>query len=380
MEHKPELNKAAITSHHLLPLSGSVIFFVMLQILWLAKHGHPDEIYIRIPAAVILGIAIYSFNSLLIYLCGRLHLSVIEPLFWYVNRLFPLLAIGTLAAFSAGMDYYPILIPTVLFALPPTKNNKQMVFLIFLAAATPLLLGQVIEWKYNESSKRTVNLPRHMIFAHAGQTGKSGVFKPNSAQAVSEAARLGYYGVELDVHYIDSQLILAHDMPKDSNMPLLEDIFTEHNGELYYWLDFKNLKQLGNDDITRAGRLLSEYVHKFSLEGKVIVESTSHRAIGRLKSASPEIYTCYWLTVPATSRQWVFAKKYEIIKSRADCVSIAKENLTSKVLENFTQRQLNVFTLNNPAEVKRLFSEGVWIILSDINLKDEVPFAYRPVN
>jgi glycerophosphoryl diester phosphodiesterase len=78
------------------------------------------------------------------------------------------------------------------------------------------------------------------IFAHRGLISKD--IKENSLQAFNNAYKSGFKAIELDIWYLENQLILTHDKPKDlKNLDKLEDLFLKFKNNIEYWLDFKNL-------------------------------------------------------------------------------------------------------------------------------------------
>jgi len=81
------------------------------------------------------------------------------------------------------------------------------------------------------------------LFAHRGFA--SGNISQNSIASLKAAYENDFRGVEFDIWFLNSKLVLKHDMPQVSeinSLPQFADYFSYGN-EIYYWLDFKNLDE-----------------------------------------------------------------------------------------------------------------------------------------
>lgn len=90
------------------------------------------------------------------------------------------------------------------------------------------------------------------IYAHRGFTN-SGKFTENSINSLKLAYDFKFAGIEFDIWYLNSKLIICHDKPeteKIDSLPQIADFFIYKNN-LKYWLDFKNL------DLTNIDQILS---------------------------------------------------------------------------------------------------------------------------
>jgi glycerophosphoryl diester phosphodiesterase len=80
-----------------------------------------------------------------------------------------------------------------------------------------------------------------MFFAHRGLVTKKSF--ENSITSLEAAFNAGFEGVEFDLWFVDGQILIKHDQPKnDENLPNLRQYF-RFGDSLNYWLDFKNLDQ-----------------------------------------------------------------------------------------------------------------------------------------
>ncbi|MCE3255677.1 MAG: hypothetical protein K0R25_1171 [Rickettsiaceae bacterium] len=83
-------------------------------------------------------------------------------------------------------------------------------------------------------------------FAHRGLATKQ--IKQNSLEAFKNAYKNNFRAIEVDIWYLQNQLILKHDRPKKADdLANLQELFSEFKNKVEYWLDFKNLHQKNCD-------------------------------------------------------------------------------------------------------------------------------------
>ncbi|MEW6002631.1 MAG: glycerophosphodiester phosphodiesterase [Nitrospirota bacterium] len=215
-----------------------------------------------------------------------------------------------------------------------------------------------------------------MIWAHRGFTEG---YPENSLESFDAAKRMGYYGIELDIHFLEEKgFIVAHDIPQkrrnNESYLLLETVFKRYRNQFYYWLDFKNLDL---DKAEKSGKLLSQYIRSYALEGHVFVESTIAEALRKLKSTEPKIDTIFWLPKNLRNRFTLFQAKYYTVLSGADMISVPAKRADDIFFENFSHLNLAIFTVNDPARAEYFFKKGVRIILTDRDMRSEFPSAYN---
>lgn len=90
------------------------------------------------------------------------------------------------------------------------------------------------------------------VFAHRGFADKKD--QQNTIFAIDNACKMGFDGVEVDIHYLNGSLLMTHDqVPKGHEKNLNNfDQFLKHQNKILYWLDFKNLQGLDNADLSKA--------------------------------------------------------------------------------------------------------------------------------
>lgn len=256
-------------------------------------------------------------------------------------------------------------------------SYKNIVIVIAILAGIPLLLYSLIIVKFNSIKVQTLqNLPRHMIWAHRGFTQG---FRDNSIESFDAARSTGYYGIEIDIHFLEGKgFIVAHDIsPKmsDNNSVLsLDTVFKRYTDQFYYWLDFKNLD---TDNAAESGKILSDLVRTYHLQGHVFIESQRARALRKLKSVGPEIHTIYWLHRNLENKTALFKAKYNTIISGADSVSLPAEHVSESFIENFSHLNMAVFTVNDAETIEQLFQRGVRVVLSDSDMRERFPQVYK---
>ncbi len=84
------------------------------------------------------------------------------------------------------------------------------------------------------------------IFSHRGSVSKKS--EENRVESFKNAYKKGLRGIEFDVWYLKSQLVLKHNRPSNlKNLDHLEDLFANFKNDVEYWLDFKNLNSRNCD-------------------------------------------------------------------------------------------------------------------------------------
>jgi glycerophosphoryl diester phosphodiesterase len=248
--------------------------------------------------------------------------------------------------------------------------------LLIILVGCPILAYITIIYEFNHIKVKTLNnLPRHMLWAHGGYTQG---FPYNSLESFDAARRMGYYGIELDIHFMEGKgFIVAHDLPakitdRGDNL-FLNKVLDRYGARFYYWLDFKNLDARNAE---KSGKLLSEYIAVYGLEGHVFVESTNPGALRKLKSAAPRVNTIYWLRGHFEKRFAVFKAKFNTVISGADTVSLPGKYADRIFFKNFSHLNMAVFTVNDAGQIEYLFAKGARIILTDLDMRTGYPDAY----
>jgi glycerophosphoryl diester phosphodiesterase len=100
----------------------------------------------------------------------------------------------------------------------------------------------------------------------------------NSIESLTLAFQKGANGVEVDV-YFDLALekfIVSHDRPynlKNGRLLTLENLFNALGDSGNYWLDFKKLPNLSDDDALKAAKRLNEISIAKNIKQRIYVES-----------------------------------------------------------------------------------------------------------
>lgn len=98
------------------------------------------------------------------------------------------------------------------------------------------------------------------IFAHRGY--HTGNIAENSLKSLDEAVLHGFHGIEIDIHYTEGKLIISHDIPEPDDLEYLPKFhqFLKYKDKMLYWLDFKNLQTLKQDELEDAVKMVSEAI------------------------------------------------------------------------------------------------------------------------
>lgn len=102
------------------------------------------------------------------------------------------------------------------------------------------------------------------IFSHRGL--RNGQIKENSLKAFKQAYEKNLRAFEVDIWYLENELFLTHDKPQDlNNLNKLEELFSEFQNEVSYWLDFKNLTEKNCKEVCQK---MQKIMQNFGLNSK----------------------------------------------------------------------------------------------------------------
>jgi len=215
----------------------------------------------------------------------------------------------------------------------------------------------------------------HQGFHEAGEEG-------NSIEAVTKAFAADYTGVEIDLHYIESEqeIIVSHDMPARfdrQKILTLDRLFQEspfnQKTSCYLWLDFKNLNY-GN--ASEALNLLAAIVRKNYSSEHVLVESSNPFMVRKISQAGLK---AVWGVFYGLSSAKFSTDNIEIIKTMAVLSQCSMISLPWQVYDEQAIKLLKdfptaVYTVNDTNEIKKFLTiPSVKIVLTDLT-------DFRPEN
>jgi len=213
-----------------------------------------------------------------------------------------------------------------------------------------------------------------------GHRGACGHEPENTLRSVRRALELGAQGIEVDVYFVDGELVVFHDAKLDrttngkgvlarktfaflrtldagkgERIPTLREVFEEVGRRA-----FINVELKGAWTAKPVSALIHEYVtrHHWSYED-FIVSAFNRRELRAV--SDPKIPIALLLTKP-TRLYGLSARRV-----RASAVNPAARFVTKKFVENAHARGLRVFpyTVNTPAEISRLRHLGVDGVFTD---------------
>jgi glycerophosphoryl diester phosphodiesterase len=221
----------------------------------------------------------------------------------------------------------------------------------------------------------------HKLFCF-GHRGACGYAPENTGLSVRKALELGADGVEVDVHFVDGQLMVIHDdtLERTTNgrgrvanqsfaylrsldaglgerIPTLAEIFDAVNRRAVINIELK-----GPHTAAPVAALIAEYVNRRGWSyDDFLVSSFDGTRIREAKQLCPEIRT--GALIGKASRSLAqFAEDLG-----AWSLHTSKRCVTSKLVADAHRRGLRVFvfTINQPEEIVRMKKLGVDGIFSD---------------
>lgn len=213
-----------------------------------------------------------------------------------------------------------------------------------------------------------------------GHRGACGHEPENTLRSVRRALELGAHGIEVDVYFVDGELVVFHDAKLDrttngkgvlrrktfaflrtldagkgERIPTLREVFEEVNRRA-----FINVELKGARTAKPVSALIHEYVTRHHWRyGDFMVSAFNRRELRAV--TDPQIPIALLLTKP-TRLYGLSARRV-----RASAVNPAARFVTKKFVENAHARGLRVFpyTVNTPAEIERLRQLGVDGVFTD---------------
>ena len=213
-----------------------------------------------------------------------------------------------------------------------------------------------------------------------GHRGACGHEPENTLRSVRRALELGAHGIEVDVYFVDGEIIVIHDAKLDrttngkgyvarktfaylrsldagkgERIPTLREVF-----ETVERRAFINIELKGRRTAEPVARLVAEFVTTRGWRYEDFLVSSFHRRELR-EIYNPRVPIGLLLTRP--SRLYALSAR----RVRASAVNPAARFVTARFVEDAHWRGLRVFayTVNAPTEIARLRRLGVDGVFTD---------------
>jgi glycerophosphoryl diester phosphodiesterase len=220
-----------------------------------------------------------------------------------------------------------------------------------------------------------------LVLAHRGANR----FAPdNTLEAFTRAVELGADGVELDIHRtIDDQLVVRHDAAGPGGL-LAEMTSTEVRATLpevptlaaaldvcaglLVNVEIKTVASEGAGDPTdRVAQLLVDLIAERGRRDRVLVSSFNLSSIDHVRSLAPDVPTA-WLTWGQDPLDALLvAESHGHRALHPDLRSVAGVRAEAAATRAHERGlELNVWTVNDPAELRRLAAAGIDALITDV--------------
>jgi glycerophosphoryl diester phosphodiesterase len=213
-----------------------------------------------------------------------------------------------------------------------------------------------------------------------GHRGACGHEPENTLRSVRRALDLGAQGIEVDVYFVDGELVVFHDAKLDrttngngvlarktfaflrtldagkgERIPTLREVFEEVGRRAFINVELKG---------ARTARPVSALIHEYVTRRHWRYEDFMVSAFNRreLRAVTDPKIPIALLVIKPTRLYGLSARRV-----RASAVNPAARFVTKKFVENAHARGLRVFpyTVNTPAEIARLRHLGVDGVFTD---------------
>lgn len=205
------------------------------------------------------------------------------------------------------------------------------------------------------------------IFAHRGYVINNA--KENSIESLNEAVKNNFYGVEFDVWFVNNELYVCHDEPKEEDLyklPKFSD-YLIHGNKIKYWIDFKNLDEA---NARNAIKIVKTSILKAEIFNQNIYFAPG---ITSLNQAAPiyekikEIFANPQLTAFCVEINKDSSQRYyqDLKKLGVTFLSLNHKNIDEDFVKKFKDITIFAWTVNEEERAKELENMGIKFIASD---------------
>lgn len=168
------------------------------------------------------------------------------------------------------------------------RTLRATIYFILLLAAVFIGVGYYVDFQLAKKNNADVYNDCHKVWTARGLYG-DGVDQ-NSIESIGAAFSQGAKGVEVDIRY-DVKLkdfIVSHDYPynlKNGKILTLEKLFEALGDDHYFWLDYKKLRHLDEQQTQQAIDRLYEISQKNGLKDRIYIENEAPVNLSKYRDA-----------------------------------------------------------------------------------------------
>lgn len=194
-----------------------------------------------------------------------------------------------------------------------------------------------------------------------GHRGAKGYAPENTMASFQKALSLGVSWIELDIHCINEELVVIHDRPQvnfrelsgGDRVPLLSDVLEALRGKVGINIEIK-----GTSGSIQLAHALADAGWQ---SDQLIVSSFNHRELRRFHELSPGVPTgVLYYGLPHSFRE-------DAVRCGAASIHLQLEYVDKEIVQEVHDSGLllYVYTVNDPADIRRMKSIGVDGVFSD---------------
>jgi hypothetical protein len=205
---------------------------------------------------------------------------------------------------SAVFPYLSVLMAALLAAFMARRLKSKLNFtswigsiIIFIVTSIMAIFSVAViyvDYKLQDQSYDEVYNDCYKVWAARGlvnggheimHTGEQ-----NSIESIGRAFRSGAHGTEVDVFYDTTikKFIVSHDYPynlKNGAILPMESLFAATGNSNNYWLDFKRIRHLDDQQLADSVKELQRLADKFDLKKRLYVEGEAPISLAAYREA-----------------------------------------------------------------------------------------------
>jgi glycerophosphoryl diester phosphodiesterase len=211
------------------------------------------------------------------------------------------------------------------------------------------------------------------LFSHRGFLQKKPNLNENTLESFQNAIDNQFKAIEVDVWYIDKELILNHDKPENdlAKYNKLSDLLKKFSNNIEYWIDFKNLNISNTKD---AIFTLKTTIDRFNIEYQklIIIPHSNSNNIEESLFALKEIKKTFknkchvGSFIKKIDQQDWKAYHQKLEKHNIKNLSIQFNNINEQFIKQFHNINLFAWTVNDKNDYDYLKKLKIKNIASDI--------------
>ncbi len=201
------------------------------------------------------------------------------------------------------------------------------------------------------------------LFAHRGFAKNKNL--QNTITSLNQAQENGFKAIEFDIWFLQGELFLKHDLPKETELKELPNFrdYLIFKNDLTYWLDFKNLDE---SNVRQALSLVKNEINQAKIDLHKIYFApfiTDYFLASKIFAIIRDVFGEESQLVAVCEKfddlQKIDDLRQFLTKNKIKLLSIFHELLNQSFVEKFSDIEVFAWTVNDISRLRELQNLGV---------------------